>query len=153
MNAIFAVDLLHGFGTGKDMPWPKSTVDLNRFRDLTMGHTVVMGANTWKSNMPKPLKGRRNCVLSHALDDDRCEVFPNIISLMMNLKTDENVFVIGGASILWSLRSYIKRVYLTRFKDSHKCEVSLDVGKYLDGFVLTSREDFGDHTFDTYDIT
>lgn len=151
MNAIFAVNLLNGFGTGTDMPWPRSTLDLQRFRSLTSGHTVVMGTNTWLSNMPKPLPNRRNCVLSTTLADSRCEVFSNITHLMMNLQQDETVFVIGGAKVLWQLQPFIKCVYLTRFKSANTCSVSLDTAKYLADFSLRSREDLEDHVFDIYD--
>ncbi|MFM9035790.1 MAG: dihydrofolate reductase [Mycobacterium sp.] len=52
---------------GRDgaIPW-RVPEDLARFRDLTMGHTVVMGRRTWES-LParfRPLPGRRNVVLS-----------------------------------------------------------------------------------------
>ena len=52
---------------GRDgaIPW-RVPEDLARFKDLTMGHTVVMGRRTWES-LParfRPLPGRRNVVLS-----------------------------------------------------------------------------------------
>lgn len=150
MNAIFAVNLLNGFGTGTDMPWPRSSHDLKRFRELTTGNTVVMGTNTWLSDMPKPLPNRRNCVLSTSLQDTRCEVFSNITHLMMNLQQDETVFVIGGAKVLWQLQPFIKRVYLTRFKSADTAAVTLDTVKYLEEFTLESRQDLEDHIFDIY---
>jgi dihydrofolate reductase len=47
------------------LPW-RLPEDLSRFRDLTMGSTVVMGRATWESLPAKvrPLPGRRNVVLS-----------------------------------------------------------------------------------------
>ncbi len=150
MNAVFAVNALDGFGTGNDMPWLRNREDLKRFRELTTGHTVVMGSGTWLSDMPKPLPNRRNCVLSHTLVDDRCEVFNNISDLLMELKKDEKVFVIGGAKLLWAVRSYIQTVYLTKHHDYTKAEITLNTRDYLQGFELTNKQDHNDHTFEIY---
>jgi dihydrofolate reductase len=153
MNAIFAVDAVHGFGADGTMPWPHSSVDLKRFRDLTTGHTVIMGSGTWHSKMPTPLPNRRNIVLSSTLVDDRCDVYRNINHLNMNIQQDENVFVIGGAVTLWKLRPYINRVYLTTFKLVTKSTVILRTDGYLEGYTHISSEDFVDHTFDIYERT
>jgi dihydrofolate reductase len=150
MNAIFAVNSVDGFGLGDTMPWPRSSGDLSRFRLLTSGNTVVMGASTWLSNIPRPFPNRRNCVLSSTLVDDRCEVFPDITSLMMNIKEDERVWVIGGRHVLLGMRRYITMVYLTRFKSSQPATITLNTEEYLQGFTQTSSQDFGDHVFDIY---
>lgn len=150
MNAIFAVNALNGFGTGLDMPWPKSNVDLKRFKEITTGHTVIMGSGTWNSNMPKPLSNRRNIVLSHTLQDPRCEVFHNITDMTMNILQSEKVFVIGGAKTLWMLRNFIDNVYLTRFNSTQKCEITLDTEMYLQDFSKKHEEIFEDHKFEIY---
>ena len=52
-------------GRGGDIPW-RVPEDLARFKEVTMGHSVVMGRRTWES-LParvRPLPGRRNVVLS-----------------------------------------------------------------------------------------
>lgn len=150
MNAIFAVNAINGFGTGDDMPWARSSIDLQRFKQLTTGATVIMGSGTWHSNMPKPLPNRRNIVLSTGLVDDRCDVYTNVTDLTMNLHKTENAFVIGGAKVLWMLRMFIDTVYLTRFNSMDTCSITMDTSKYLADFSLVSSEDFGDHTFETY---
>ena len=56
-------------GRGGDIPW-RVPEDLARFKQVTMGHTVVMGRRTWDS-LParvRPLPGRRNVVLSRQTD-------------------------------------------------------------------------------------
>ena len=150
MNAIFAVNAVGGFGTGDDMPWPRCKKDLERFRSLTKGCTVVMGGDTWRSNMPKPLPGRRNCVLSTKITDDRCEVFRDINQLLMNVLVDEPTFVIGGVKVLWKLRPYIKKIYLTSFYSDQKSSVMMNVAEYLQPFEKISKELFDDHRFEVY---
>lgn len=151
MNAIFAVNRVYGFGTGTDMPWPKSSADLRRFKELTTGCTIVMGSGTWNSNMPKPLPNRRNIVLSKSLEDSRCEVFRNVTDLLMNINADEKIWVIGGAKILWMLRYNIHKVFLTRFDDTTRSEVTLDTDQYLQDFKLVKCDKFDDHTFEVWE--
>jgi len=153
MNAIFAVNSINGFGTGMDMPWPRSTVDLQRFKTLTSGGTVVMGSGTWNSNMPKPLPHRRNIVLSSTLVDDRCDVYRNVTDMLMNIDQHESVYIIGGAKVLWMLRPIIQKVYLTKFKDCSDAMIKLDVKKYLENFILNESTDFGDHVFEIWQNT
>jgi dihydrofolate reductase len=152
MNAIFAVNQLGGFGNGNTMPWPRSPGDLKRFKNITTGHTVVMGANTWLSDIPHPFPNRRNCVLSREIADDRCEVYRSVTDLMNNLSDNETVFVIGGVTILWLLRPHINRIYMTRFKSSQTASITMNTDLYLNGFTRTNSEDFGDHVFDIYDL-
>lgn len=152
MKAIFAINSLGGFGAGNALPWPKSKVDFQRFKDLTTGHTVVMGRSTWDSDMPKPLPNRRNCVLSKTLKDSRCEIFENINSLLMNLNQNEEVFVIGGVQVLWSLRYLINTIYLTRFYSKEKADITINIEQYLQGYQLNPVESLilDDHTFEVY---
>lgn len=150
MNAIFAVNAVDSFGDGKTMPWPHSSVDLKRFKTITNGHTILMGSNTWNSDMPKPLPNRRNCVLSSSLVDSRCEVFNSVQDFMMASLSSEQVFVIGGVQVLSVMRQFISKIYLTRFKSNEESIVKLDTKSYLDGFNLVSSEDFGDHLFEIY---
>lgn len=150
MKAIFAVNALDGFGDGDTMPWPRNSLDLNRFKEYTTGRTVIMGSGTWNSNIPRPLPNRRNIVLSKTLADDRCEVYGNITSLLMNLSQSEDVYVIGGAKVLWTLRQYVHEVYLTRFFTSQRSTVTLNTQEYLAGFERVSSQDHGDHVFEIY---
>lgn len=151
MNAIFAVNMLDGFGIGNTMPWPHSSADMKRFKEITTGHTVVMGASTWLSDMPKPLPNRRNCVLSTTLVDHRCEIFPNITALLMDIKQDEQVFVIGGAKVLWALRPQINRIYFTRHHCKQKATITLSTEKYFGGFNLVSSEVLEGMTVEVYE--
>lgn len=150
MNAIFAVDAFGGFGTGDDMPWPTCREDLQRFKRLTSGHTVVMGSGTWNSNMPKPLPHRRNTVLSTKLVDNRCEVYNTVEALLEAIGHSDNVWVIGGESVLWTLRQYVDTIYLTRFRGVYQSSIRMDVSEYLAGFKLHSRQELEDHIFDIW---
>lgn len=151
MNAVFAVNSFDGFGIGNTMPWPHSSSDMLRFKELTQGHTVIMGSSTWLSDMPKPLPNRRNCVLSSTLVDHRCEVYSDITSLMADIKDSEQVFVIGGAKVLWALRPQIKRIYFTRHHSKQRADITLNTEKYFDGFNLIHREECDSYRYEIYE--
>lgn len=150
MKAIFAVNAWDGFAVGNTMPWPRNTVDLQRFRKLTTGATVVMGRGTWDSDMPKPLPNRKNIVLSKTLVDDRCIVCDTISQLLEEVKNDTNVWVIGGVQTLWELRPHVTNVYMTRFHYKDRADITLDTDKYLQDYELIDKEFHSDHTFKVY---
>ncbi|HZQ33765.1 MAG TPA: dihydrofolate reductase [Mycobacterium sp.] len=97
LGLIWAQSASGVIGRAGRIPW-RLPEDLARFKDLTMGHTVVMGRRTWES-LParvRPLPGRRNIVLTRQTDyaADGAEV---VTSLEDALGAD--VWVIGGAEI------------------------------------------------------
>jgi dihydrofolate reductase len=89
-------------GRGGDIPW-RVPEDLARFKQVTMGHTVVMGRRTWDS-LPaavRPLPGRRNVVLSRQPDftADGAEVVDSLEAALTISGTEPETWVIGGAQI------------------------------------------------------
>ncbi len=77
------------------LPWHLRE-DLQRFKAVTTGHTIIMGRKTYES-IGKPLPGRRNIVLTRGPAISGVVCFP---SLDAALKTcDSDVFIIGGAEI------------------------------------------------------
>jgi dihydrofolate reductase len=89
-------------GRGGDIPW-RVPEDLARFKEVTMGHTVVMGRRTWDS-LParvRPLPGRRNVVLSRQTDftADGAKVVGSLEEAFSIFETEHQAWVIGGAQI------------------------------------------------------
>ncbi|KVP75563.1 hypothetical protein WJ96_07595 [Burkholderia ubonensis] len=76
--------------------------DLARFRQLTRGHTVIMGRKTWESlpTTVRPLPGRQNIVISRQADylADGARLVTNLADALA-LAEREKVFVIGGAQL------------------------------------------------------
>ena len=53
--------------------------DLTRFRELTTGHTIIMGRKTYESLPNGALPHRRNIVVSNSMKEmEGCEVYPNL---------------------------------------------------------------------------
>ena len=89
-------------GRGGDIPW-RVPEDLTRFKQVTMGHTVVMGRRTWDS-LPagvQPLPGRRNVVLSRQTGfmADGAQVLGSLEQAITVSATEPETWVIGGAQI------------------------------------------------------
>lgn len=114
MNVIVAVD--ENWAIGKDgdqLIYLKE--DLKRFQALTSGHTVILGRKTL-STFPggRPLKNRRNLILSRnpQFQAEGAEIFSSVEELVK--QTDEDAFVIGGASVYEQLLPYCDRAYITK---------------------------------------
>lgn len=112
--AVVAASPSGVIGRDGDMPWRLSS-DLRRFKQLTVGHPIVMGRKTYES-IGRPLPGRRNLVLSRhtATLGDGVEVFGDIQSLLKTVGDAEAAFIIGGASIYQTLLPLCSQVLLTR---------------------------------------
>ena len=94
--------------------------DLKHFKELTGGHTVLMGENTWLSLPKRPLPNRRNIVLT--LDKGKtyegCEMAYSIDEAMRLCAAEEEVFVMGGASIYRQFFPLCDKLYITRMHAS-----------------------------------
>jgi dihydrofolate reductase len=103
---------------GRDggIPW-RLPEDMVRFRQLTMGHPVVMGRRTWESlpDQFRPLPGRGNVVVTRNPDwsaqgADRVGSIEEALAL---LESEPEVFVIGGGEIYAAALSYADELQLT----------------------------------------
>jgi dihydrofolate reductase len=105
---------------GRDgaLPW-HLPADMRRFRELTTGHTVVMGRRTFQSlpDAYRPLPDRRNLVLSRdpAWSAPGAEVFPNLQSALDACAGE--CYVIGGGDTYRAALPYAGRVYATEIEE------------------------------------
>lgn len=97
-SLIWAQSTSGVIGRDGGIPW-RLPEDMARFKDLTMGHTVLMGRLTWESLPPKfrPLPGRRNVVLTRN-PQYRADGADVITSLDEALAVPDT-WVIGGSEI------------------------------------------------------
>lgn len=115
MNLIVAVDKNWAIGkNGDQLVYIQE--DLKRFKALTFGHPVILGRKTLETfPSGRPLKGRRNLILSRSLDSalvNGAEVFSSLETL---LSIDlEDAFVIGGASVYAALLDRCDTAYVTK---------------------------------------
>ena len=101
--------------------------DLKRFKALTTGHTIIMGRNTYRSLPKGALPNRRNVVLSRTLgtatDEEKqaqmpgCDVYPTLQAALDSCRTDEDIYIIGGASVYEQAMPLANRLCLTEVDD------------------------------------
>lgn len=92
--------------------------DMRRFKSLTTGNTVLMGRRTFESLPKGALPNRRNIVLSHTQTVfEGCDTYPSLEEALRHCADDEQVFVIGGASIYEQTLPLANRLCLTEIDD------------------------------------
>ncbi len=113
MQAIVCVSENWGIGRDGQLLFHISA-DLKRFRELTLGKTVLLGSRTL-ATFPggKPLPDRRSIVLTHSADPIEGAEVAHTVDDALALAGGDAV-VIGGASIYMLLLPYCDRVRTTK---------------------------------------
>lgn len=93
--------------------------DLKRFKALTTGHTIIMGRNTFLSLPKGALPNRRNIVLSRSAKAfEGCDVYPSLEAALEHCAPDEDIYIIGGASVYRQALPLADRLCLTEIDDT-----------------------------------
>ncbi len=93
--------------------------DLKRFKALTTGHTIIMGRNTFLSLPKGALPNRRNIVLSRSTKDfPGCDVYSSLEEALKHCTPDEDIYIIGGASVYRQALDIADRLCLTEINDT-----------------------------------
>lgn len=89
--------------------------DLKHFKNLTTGHTIIMGRKTFESLPKGALPNRRNVVITRQADytAPNIEVFHSFEDALQACQHDEQVFVIGGESVYAAALPLAQRLCLT----------------------------------------
>lgn len=93
--------------------------DLKHFKNLTTGHTIIMGRKTFES-LGKPLSNRKHIIFSQnpefKVNDENVEVVHSLLQIQDLIEGKEEAFVIGGAMIYNFLMPYVKKMYVTEIE-------------------------------------
>ena len=94
--------------------------DLTRFRELTTGHTIIMGRKTYESLPNGALPHRRNIIVSSSMKEmEGCEVYPNLEAALKAAEGEfGETFIIGGESIYRQSLPAARKLYLTVVDDT-----------------------------------
>jgi dihydrofolate reductase len=114
LTLIWAQDANGDIGKDGTLPWHLPE-DMARFRELTMGATVVMGRITWES-LPerfRPLPGRRNLVLTRS-PEWAAEGAERVASLEAAVElAGAELWVIGGGQVYSAAMPHADRLVVT----------------------------------------
>jgi len=110
-------------GKDNDLIW-SLPADLKRFKQLTIGHCIIMGRKTFDS-FPGLLPNRKHIVISTKPNN----YFPDEVIIVSNFKDalkatndDNNPFVIGGGQIYNLAMRYCDKIELTRVHDQFEAD-------------------------------
>ena len=109
---VVAISENNAIGKDNQLLW-YLPADLKHFKNITTGHTVIMGRKTFDS-VGKPLPNRRNIIITrHVMHIEGCEVVSSIDAALALCADEEEVFIVGGAEIYKQSIHLTDRIYLT----------------------------------------
>ncbi len=123
LSLIACVSKDYGLGKANDLLW-KIPEDQKFFRELTVGHPVVMGGKTFRS-IGRALPKRENIVLSrHAIEAPGVKWVESLVELNSYLdRLDQEIFIIGGATLYQEYIDQADRIILTEVDAIKPAEV------------------------------
>ena len=90
--------------------------DLKRFKEITTGHTIIMGRKTFES-LGRVLPNRKHIVFTQnpdfKVEDENVEIVHSMLEIKQYIDDENENFVIGGAMIYNLLLPYTKKMYVT----------------------------------------
>jgi dihydrofolate reductase len=89
--------------------------DLKRFKELTTGHTIIMGKRTFESLPRRPLPNRRSLVITDIPGEliPGCEMAYSIDDAIAKADPEKENFIIGGGSIYRQFLPFSDKLYIT----------------------------------------
>jgi len=127
--------------------------DMKHFKEVTMGHSIVMGRKTFESFPRRPLPGRQNIVITR----DSLWQYPGVtvahsLDEAIAAAETETVFIIGGAQIYEQSLPLVDVLHLTRI---HARWASADVffpALDMDEWQEVEREHHGSDHRNAYEF-
>ncbi len=116
LSILVAMASNHTIGLNNTLPW-RIPADLKRFKQLTLGHHLIMGRKTYES-IGKPLPGRVNVIVSRDknLKIDGCSVVHSLPEALACCASDPDIFIVGGAEIYAQSLALADRLLVTEIQ-------------------------------------
>lgn len=100
--------------------------DLKRFKQITSGKNIIMGRKTFES-LGRILPNRKHIILCNDMDmnieNENVEILDDISKLDKYINSEEENFIIGGATIYKLLMPYANKMYITKINESFEGDV------------------------------
>ena len=114
ISIIAAIAVNGAIGANNNLLW-RLPNDMKRFRELTTGHTVIMGRKTFESLPGGALPNRKNVVITrnNRLLFKNCEMYSRLDDAINRYKNENEIFIIGGAMVYEQAILFADKLYLT----------------------------------------
>jgi dihydrofolate reductase len=139
VTIVVAISENNAIGKNNQLLW-YLPADLKHFKNITTGHTVIMGRKTYDS-VGKALPNRRNIIITRKnITIEGCEVVKSIEDALALSGGEEEVFIVGGAEIYKQSIHLTDRIYLTIVHQKFDADSFFPEINY-DEWQETERED------------
>ena len=126
INLIAAIGENYELGKDNNLVW-RLKEDLKFFKNTTLGHPIVMGRKTFES-LGRVLPNRKHVILCNDMEmdieDENIEILEDISMLDKYINSEEENFIIGGATIYRLLMPYANKMYITEIDQEFEGDVS-----------------------------
>lgn len=116
LSIVVAISENNVIGKNNKLLW-HIPEDMKRFKELTTGHTIIMGRKTFES-IGKVLPDRRHIILTrdseYVVNNENVDIVNDINELDSYIDETEENFIIGGAIIYNQLIKRADKVYMTK---------------------------------------
>lgn len=152
INLIVAISKNGVIGKSNSLPWYYKE-DLQYFKEITTGKTVVMGKNTFNSILSrnnKPLPNRNNVVVTRNVNYsyEGVVVINDVKKYLLDNK-DKDIFVIGGKQIYEEVYDLVDRFYITHINKDYDGDIVLNID--YSKLELSKSFDKNELTFAVYE--
>jgi len=125
LSTIVAVAKNNVIGKDNKLIWHLPE-DLKRFKNITTGKVIIMGRKTFES-LGRVLPNRKHVILCNDMEmnieNENVEILDSIEKLDKYIKSEEECFVIGGATIYKLLMPYVEKLYITEINQEFEGDV------------------------------
>lgn len=120
ISIIVAVSDNNVIGLNDNIPW-EIEGEMSRFKELTIGNTVIMGRKTYES-IGRPLPKRKTIIISKTKDilSENCITVKSLEEAFILAKDEKEVFVAGGGEIYKQSLVFSDKIYLTVIHKKYK---------------------------------
>lgn len=127
IKLIVAYDNAGGIGYEGKMPWSIKE-EMQLFKRLTMGHTIVFGRTTFEG-IKKALPGRSTVVVSrnqtYECGDKAVQVIHDFRAYLEKHQCDDtDIYICGGSQIYAEALPYVKEASVSVVKGTHVCDAT-----------------------------
>ncbi len=141
ISIIVAIARNRAIGKDNKLLWHLSD-DLKRFKQLTTGHTLIMGRNTFLSLPNGALPERRHIVISDKAEEsfEGCEMAGSMEEALALAGRDQECFVIGGGMVYKQFLPVAGKLYLTQVHESFEADTFFPEIDFSEWKALASEE-------------
>ncbi|MEI6059527.1 MAG: dihydrofolate reductase [Bacteroidota bacterium] len=152
ISIIVAIAQNNAIGKDNQLLW-HIPADLKRFKQLTTGHTIVMGKRTFESLPVRPLPNRRSVVITDTEGEEieGCTMAYSIEDAVKKMDDDKENFIIGGGSVYRQFLPLVNQLYLTIVQKDFEADTFFDEINYSEWETI-DREDHADEELPYYYI-